>query len=90
VGSLFGVGYEAEKLQRLLARVLKLVTLVGKNKNYIASFERQCCFAVEKLAFPVQYEDFVFPGMGVKGTDAVGRHLKEAHGKVVGTYLLGD
>jgi len=87
---LFGVWYEAEELQQLLARVFELVLLVWRNKDNIACFELGSFFSVKNASFSVKYEDFMFPGVLMQRTATARFHFEKSHGKVFSPNLLSD
>ena len=87
---MFGMGYEAEKLERILARVLELVPLIRRSVDHVVRFKRRLFFAIGNHSLSFKDEDFVLPRVRVKRTVTFRRNFEEAHGEVWGAHVFRD
>jgi hypothetical protein len=83
------VGYKTEKLHRFSAAVFQLMLLVWRNEDGISGFELLFFFSANSNPLAFQYEDFMFPVVGVEWAVSSSLHLEKSHGKVFGSSLLG-
>jgi len=76
---------QADELERLVGRILELVLFIRRNEQDMAGLEWHSLAIAPDAPGAFQYKNFMFVGMAMQGSVALGSHFKDAQCKILRT-----